>query len=632
MKDTGGSVKSQYTDYYGKDINYIVKEITLETIDITTTWATPSGLTPSITITNALTGIRDLMDMVPGFLVWNGTNFVYTEPNLGSVDHAITASDSVWVSIDQGSAVVPNRVYVEAVDLETEQEGESSPIIHTGNHTNPTSISRTGLYIDRHYQDYSGSLTSDSDCDDVAEAIMTKIEASATRGNIFMLNQLDISLIDTVTCTDVRGNTIEAGTVYGIKRTYDRGEYTLEIEIGGVQGSSIPDGSVPPPNINVPPISPSHIQEFAFNPAYLPITIDITFTAEDDDEVSWDAGNIYTADGTAWTVLASVSNQTLSTSDLYYAYYDTNLVSGDGNYQKLQWTTTFSDTVPHGKLLVAFAKKSSESTVDCMIVTAEGGSHSVFSYVTKLSAIAADIGLITAGEIRVGTGTLGSNFTGWRLWVESSVGRMAGYNGDTIQWYSGTDGKMYCGGGDVRLDTSGIRLVGEMLAFFYGATPTSRGTIAGTTDSLTMTSDNNMDIEFLSGDEVLVKGTNNVVLESTSGHVQAKNDIIPNANSSLDLGSTSLEWDCAYIDDIYTDTGIHFGAGTSYALIDLAGNLSIEPPSGEIIDMGTVDIYAVIDDVSPTSDKLCDLGDDYCFDNVYADDFYGDIDDTWEPT
>ena len=62
----------------------------------------------------------------------------------------------------------------------------------------------------------------------------------------------------------------------------------------------------------------------------------------------------------------------------------------------------------------------------------------------------------TNGEIRQGTGTLGSNFTGLRVWASSGVGKIAGYNNNTIQWQADTDGRLYAGGTAVILDSTGI--------------------------------------------------------------------------------------------------------------------------------------------------------------------------------
>lgn len=67
----------------------------------------------------------------------------------------------------------------------------------------------------------------------------------------------------------------------------------------------------------------------------------------------------------------------------------------------------------------------------------------------------------TSGEIRQGTGTLGSNYTGLRIWRDSSVGRIAGYNTNVLQWYAATDGKLYAGAGSTIIDANGISLIGD---------------------------------------------------------------------------------------------------------------------------------------------------------------------------
>jgi len=75
--------------------------------------------------------------------------------------------------------------------------------------------------------------------------------------------------------------------------------------------------------------------------------------------------------------------------------------------------------------------------------------------VSQLSAITADMGLLTAGEIRVGTGTVGTDFTGFRI-MSSYIG---GYNSDTLQaGIRSSDGKFVAAGGDVVLDANGIQI------------------------------------------------------------------------------------------------------------------------------------------------------------------------------
>lgn len=63
-----------------------------------------------------------------------------------------------------------------------------------------------------------------------------------------------------------------------------------------------------------------------------------------------------------------------------------------------------------------------------------------------------------SGEIRQGSGTVGSNYTGLRIWRDSGIGRIAGYNNNILQWYAATDGKLYAGGGNVQLHADGIDL------------------------------------------------------------------------------------------------------------------------------------------------------------------------------
>lgn len=64
----------------------------------------------------------------------------------------------------------------------------------------------------------------------------------------------------------------------------------------------------------------------------------------------------------------------------------------------------------------------------------------------------------TSGEIRQGTGTVGSNFTGIRLFNSGGVGYLAGYTGGGVQWYGDTDGKLKAGAGSVVLDATGISI------------------------------------------------------------------------------------------------------------------------------------------------------------------------------
>ena len=86
-----------------------------------------------------------------------------------------------------------------------------------------------------------------------------------------------------------------------------------------------------------------------------------------------------------------------------------------------------------------------QGTTDMIVLDAAGNSY--FAGVMTIG---------TAGEIRQGTGTLGSNYTGLRIWRDGSVGRIGGYNNNALQWYGGTDGYLYGGAGAVAMMSYGF--------------------------------------------------------------------------------------------------------------------------------------------------------------------------------
>ena len=64
----------------------------------------------------------------------------------------------------------------------------------------------------------------------------------------------------------------------------------------------------------------------------------------------------------------------------------------------------------------------------------------------------------TAGEIRQGSGTLGSNYTGLRIWRDGAVGRIGGYKANVLQWYADTAGEMRAGAGLVAVAADGFSM------------------------------------------------------------------------------------------------------------------------------------------------------------------------------
>ena len=94
--------------------------------------------------------------------------------------------------------------------------------------------------------------------------------------------------------------------------------------------------------------------------------------------------------------------------------------------------------------------------------------------VSQLSAIAANMGALTvddvltlgaSGGLYQGTGTFASPTTGLKIWRDGGVGRIAGFNSGTMQWYTNTSGQMVAGAGAVSLDSSGVKIIASNLEY-----------------------------------------------------------------------------------------------------------------------------------------------------------------------
>ena len=66
--------------------------------------------------------------------------------------------------------------------------------------------------------------------------------------------------------------------------------------------------------------------------------------------------------------------------------------------------------------------------------------------------------LLSGGELRLGTGTPGTDFTGIRIFRDGTTYRVAGYSNDVLQGYTDSDGKIKAGGGSLILDDTGIKV------------------------------------------------------------------------------------------------------------------------------------------------------------------------------
>lgn len=89
----------------------------------------------------------------------------------------------------------------------------------------------------------------------------------------------------------------------------------------------------------------------------------------------------------------------------------------------------------------------------------DSGGAAVFTFDASAGAeFTKPLTIGTSGGIYQGTGTFASPTTGLKIWNDSGVGRIGGYNSGTLQWYASTTGYFYSGSGTMRIGSDDIRM------------------------------------------------------------------------------------------------------------------------------------------------------------------------------
>ena len=86
---------------------------------------------------------------------------------------------------------------------------------------------------------------------------------------------------------------------------------------------------------------------------------------------------------------------------------------------------------------------------DVSVITLDSSGNSYFSGVMTIGA---------SGEIRQGTGSLGSTYTGLRIYRDGNIGKIAGYSNNVVQWQADDTGRLLFAGGAGLLSQYGVNL------------------------------------------------------------------------------------------------------------------------------------------------------------------------------
>ena len=511
------ALKATIVANYDRTIFSILGDL-FGTIGKTVTLDDNDGITntrkPAVRVSNPVSGVRTLLNMTKSYALWKtGGTFGIVQPSAHGVAYSFNTANLIFNNLEDAAVVIPNRVTFYSLNEVGDDWIAGTPAVDSDSYT------KLGVYIDRHYLLANFEIDSratEATLTALAEGALAKIQGERGQGMLVAPMHCSLELFDKIEIVDDRYGTPRTTTGYAhrIVREYDRGVYQITVQLGGVTSGYTPPGGNPPKAPDGAPSAPSIPLEFL--PAYLPAVIDIEFTAVDHDTVSWAAGSIKTADGSVWNT--DSGSLDLANDNVYYLYYD--VVADTG---ALENTQTFGDTISHRRILVGFLKKSTIGEKALIVI----GSQGPDLFIDVLSAITANLGLINAGEIRIGTGTLGVDFTGWRMWHEAGIGRIAGYQNDVLQFYTGSDGILYAGGGAVKLFAGGIELTGQQMSLKYGAAV--KGWLFATDDAIALqaVSTNILD---LAGYAITLGGAY----------------MIPSLNDTMDLGNISKQFKGGY--------------------------------------------------------------------------------------
>jgi hypothetical protein len=210
------------------------------------------------------------------------------------------------------------------------------------------------------------------------------------------------------------------------------------------------------------------------------------------------------------------------------------------------------------------------------------------------------ISLGTSGGLYQGTGTFASPTTGLKLWRDSGVGRIGGYNAGTLQWYGSTDGKLYAGGGDVYLSADGLGLNTSSSAASHATTKAVKFFNSGYA------------VGGLSGYSSGVLGGEGLILSATNTAAGAGDDISIDVTARSTTG-TAFATITAYHGSLLHVAKIQLSGSDVGSAITIeadtttiTGNL-IMSLSGADIDMNGNDIY----DIGKLGDGWLNLSGNY---------------------
>jgi len=438
---------------------------------------------------------------------------------------AVASGHPFWAKAYRKSLVIPNYIIVKSRKDDTDK--------YSGEAKDQDSIDAlaTNGYNGEIRQYKLARLESDADATNIAEAILSKYKLHADMGGAEVPMNVGAEVFDYVKVTDDRESDYRVGNIGYIGRHYKPGrgkagtQWSLNFSFGGwlsVRGLAS--------NLNVYPDGlQQYFEEIFVENLYATYIyaqmIDVEFlSALTANMGQLTAGEIKIGTGTLEPTGTATGGSNTTMEDTEASFTPDEFIGEDIRVviDGVAYTRTVSsntaweiyfDALPVGVEVASgtqyFIGKITVASGDSYFVRGTGAGTATGGSTTSLvdSSKEWEIDEHKGKQVRIiKTGNywyqrkITSNeattlhfdelpayspFTGFRLWTDTELGRIAGFKDGVLQFYSGSDGYLYAGGGAVILNKAGLDIQGELL-WFHDANGILRGRMFGYTDYLSI--------------------------------------------------------------------------------------------------------------------------------------------------
>ncbi|MGW8177235.1 MAG: hypothetical protein ACWGQW_00340 [bacterium] len=194
---------------------------------------------PPVNADDARSVVAQALTNCESFIRLRQNYFSVTNPSNSLVVYYFSLNDQYYGFIDAEALVRPNKIVLYGAD-----SGGSLINTETPHGENAESMGKIGVVA---VHDYTGwkeimGVSTQAELDNNADAKMGRLESSLDRGYFTAPMHCSLELFDKIEVTDDRYDipkTVQ-GIVFRIQRKYSRGEYTISIQLGGVESGYTP--------------------------------------------------------------------------------------------------------------------------------------------------------------------------------------------------------------------------------------------------------------------------------------------------------------------------------------------------------------------------------------------------------